>query len=227
MYWYTASPPSAVMLMSPTGDIFAENEFSVACIVSLPPTVDIAVNVNIEWSEPAGATLNYTSPMTTKSTNKYVSIADVVSNVQSKRISFQCAASVDSVSPFIRAGDSRAANMSVLVVGRPSQPTGLNTSVGSANVEIIWSTGDGDIVYGYELQYGYHIRQCPSNTPGMMRSINIANSTTSYTLEHLEEDSEFNISLTAFNPAGRSEPASVVATTLTSGTVNLNTLHKF
>ena len=226
MYWYTAPPPSAVMLVSSTGNIFAGNEFSVACIVYLPPTVDIPVNVNIEWSEPAGATLNYTSPMMMDNPNEYISVAGVVSNVQSERISFQCAASVSSDSSFTTRSESTATNMSVFVVGRPSQPTGLSTSVGSTNVEITWSTSDGDIIYGYELEYSYHIRQCPINTGMMSSSINISNSTNSYTLENLEEDSEFNISLTAFNPAGRSEPANLVATTLPSGTVNLNTLHK-
>ena len=210
------------MLTLLSDNIFAENAFNVACTVSLPPIVDIPVNVDIDWSEPAGATLNYTLPMTTENPNKYNSIADVVSNVQSERISFQCAARVDSDSPFITISESRAANVSVFVVGRPSQPTGLNTSVGPTIVEITWSTRDGDVVYGYELQYNYHIRQCPSNT-GMMRSINISNRTNSYTIEHLQEDSEFSIFLSAFNSARRSEPANVVATSLTSG----NTLSKF
>ena len=221
MYWYAAPPPSSVMLMSLTDNIFAGIEFSVACIVSLPPTVDIPVNVNIEWSEPAGATLNYMSLMTTDNQNEYTSVADVVSNVQSEQISFQCAASLDSDSPFITASESRAANVSVFVVGRSSQPNGLNISIGSTNVEITWSTRDSDIVYGYELQYNYHIRQCPINAGMMLSSINISNSTNSYTLEDLEEDSELNISLIAFNPAGRSEPANLVATTLSSGTIKI------
>ena len=222
MYWYTA-PPSSVMLMSLTDNIFAGNEFSVACIVSLPPTVDIAVNVNIEWNESADATLNYTPPMMTDNPNEYISIADVVSNVQSERISFQCVASVSSNSSFITRSESTATNVSVFVVGRPSQPAGLTTSVGSTNVEITWSTGDGDVIHGYELEYNYHIRQCPINTGMMLSSINnISNSTNSYTLENLEEDSEFNISLTAFNPAGRSEPANVVVTTLPLGNIKYN-----
>jgi hypothetical protein len=226
MYWYTAPPPSSVLLMSPTDNIFAGNDFSVACIVRLPPTVDIPVNVDIEWSEPAGATLNYIPTMTTENPNEYTSIADVVSNVQSERISFQCAANVDSDSLFITASDSGAANVSVFVVGRPSQPTGLDTNVDPTNTDITWSTRDGDIVYGYELQYDYHIQQCPNNT-GMMSSINISNHTNRHTLEHLEEDSVFNISLIAFNPAGRSEPAIAVATTLPSGTVKfkIDTVH--
>ena len=194
--------------------IFTGHIFSISCIMKLPPTVDIPVTVNIVWSEPIQ---NYTSPAPTmENSNEYSSTATFVSDVEWESVNFQCEANLSSDSPFITASESRAANVSVFVVGRPSQPTGLNTSVGSTNVEITWSTGDGDIVYGYELQYDYHIRQCPRNTSGMM--INISNSTNSHTLEHLEEDSEFNISLTAFNPAGKSEPANVVATTLPSGT---------
>ncbi len=218
MPWHTAPPPSSVILMPPTDNVFAGNTFIVACMVSPPPTVDIPVNVDIEWSESAGASLNYISPMMTENPNEYTSIANVVSSVQSERISFQCAARVDSDSPFITAGDSRAANVSVLVVGKPSQPTGLDTSVGPTNINITWNKRDSDIVYGYELQYDYHTRQCPSNTPGRMISIDISNRTNRHTLVHLEEDSVFNISLIAFNPAGRSAPANAVATTLPSGT---------
>ena len=218
---HAAPPPSSIVLMSLTDNIFAGNAFNVACTVSLPPTVDIPVNVNIDWSEPAGAALNYSvsPPMMTENANEYISIVNVVSNAQSEGISFQCVANVESDSLFITASESsRAESVNVFVVGRPSQPTGLNTSVGPTHVEITWSTRNGDIVYGYELQYAYHIRQCPNNT-GMMSSIDISNSTNSHTLQRLEEDSEFDISLTAFNPAGRSEPADVVATTLPSGNV--------
>ena len=211
------------MITVPPNIIFTGYKFIISCIVNLPSTVDIQVAVNIVWSE---LIQNYSSSvLTMESSNEYSSTAMFVSDLEWESISFQCTASVDSDSPFITASESRAANVSVLVVGRPSQPTGLSTSVGSTNVEIAWSTRDGDIVYGYELQYDYHIRQCPSNTPGMMRRIDISNSTNSYTLEHLEEDSEFNISLTAFNPAGRSEPANLMATTLTSGTIKFQILN--
>ena len=207
------------MITEPPNIVFTGRMFNISCIVNLPSTIDIPVTVNVVWSEPIR---NYSFPVPTmQSSNEYSSTATFVSDLEWESVSFQCAASVDSDSPFITASESRAANVSVFVVGRPSQPTGLNTSVGSTNAKLTWSTRDGDVVYGYELQYNYHIRQCPSNTPGMMRSINISNSTNSYTLEDLEEDSELNISLTASNPAGRSKPADVVATTLSSGNVKI------
>ena len=223
MYYYTAPSPSSVVLMSLNDDIFAGNAFNVTCTVYLPSTVDISVDIDVIWkeSEPSFMIISESSVMM-ENTNEYVSIADVVSNVQSERISFQCAASVDSNSPFITASERRAENGSVFVVGSPSQPIGLNTSVGPTFVNITWSIKDGDNVHGYELQYNYQIRQCPDSI-GMMNNIDISSNTNSHTLEHLEEDSEFNISLTAFNPAGRSEPATVTATTLSAGTVKFIT----
>ena len=222
MCWYTAPSPSSVVLMSLTDDIFAGNVFSMACKITLPSTVDTPVIVDAEWSKPVEATLNSTSSVMIKNTNEYVSTADIISDVQSERISFQCVASVDSNSPFIIASERRAANGSVFVVGRPSQPIRLNASVGATFVNITWSIRDDDVVYGYyEVQYSYHIRQCPNNIR-RLNAIEISSNTNSYTLEHLEEDSEFNISLIAFNPAGRSEPATIMATTLSSGTVKLS-----
>ena len=190
-----------------------------ACRVTLPPTVDVPVDVAVEWSEPAEATLHFTSPvmMTENQNEYYVSTADVVSNVQSEIISFQCRASVDSDSPFITASETRVTNASILVVGRPSQPIGLTASAGSTVINITWSMRATDVVYDYRLHYSYHIRECQDNSINM-GSIPIDNSTKSYTLMGLEEDSEFNISLTASNPAGESELATIATATLPSGT---------
>ena len=213
---HTAPSPSSITIIAPPNIIFTGHIFCISCIVNLPPTVDIPVTVNIVWSE------NYSSSVPTMDNlNEYNSTATFVSDLEWESISFKCTASVSSNSSFITRSESTAMNMSVFVVGRPSQPTGLITSVGSTNVELTWSARDGDVIHGYDVQYEYHIRQCPSNIPGMMRSIDISNNAYSRTLEHLEEDSEFNISLTAFNPAGRSEPANLVATTLSSGTVKI------
>ena len=218
MCWYTAPSPSSVVLMSLTDDIFARNAFSMACKIYLPSTVDIPVNVDAEWShgEPVEATLNFTSPMMMENTNEYVSISDLVSDVQSERISFQCTASVSSNSSFITPSESKTANVSVFVVGRPSQPNGLDASAGATFISITWSKRANDVVHEYELHYSYHIRECQDYSRIMKRTI-IGNSTQNYTLMNLEEDSEFNISLTASNPAGESEPGTITTTTLPSG----------
>ena len=59
------------MLMSLTDEIFTGYAFSIACIVTLPSTVDIPVNVDAEWSEPVEATLNSTSLVTMENPNEY------------------------------------------------------------------------------------------------------------------------------------------------------------
>ena len=207
------------MLMSLTDDIFTGYAFSMACTVTLPSTVDIPVNVDAEWSEPIGATLNSTSLVMMENPNEYIRTALFVSHVQSESVSFQCTANVNSNSSFITASENKVTNGSIFVTGRPSQPIELNASVGSTFINITWSRRENDIVHGYELLYDYSIKECQNNT-GMMTITQISNTTNSLTLKHLEEDSEFNITLIAFNPAGRSEPATVMATTSPSGTSN-------
>ena len=209
------------MLVSPTGDIFAGNAFTVDCIVNLPPTVDIPVIVDVVWNEPPGTSLNFTSAVMMNNLNEYISIADVVSNIQSETINFQCMARVDSDSPYITASEIKDANVSVLVIGRPSRPNELTTSSDSTFINITWTNGANSVVHEYELHYSYHIRECQDNSV-IMDSTRIDNSTKSYTLTNLEEDSKFNISLIASNPAGESEPATITATTSTAGTENLS-----
>ena len=215
----TAPSPSSIMIMMPPSIIFAGHTFYISCTVNLPSTVDIPVTVNIAWSEPVQ---NYTSPaLTMESPNEYSSIATFISDVQSELVGFYCIANVSSMSLFVTTSESEAANINIFVVGRPSQPTSLKIAyVNASIIAITWNASDNDIVYGYELEYDYHIRQCPDNT-GMTKSINISNNINSYPLGDLEEDSEFNISLIAFNPAGESEPAIITATTSTSGTIKI------
>ena len=190
------------------------------CIVNLPSTVDIPVTVDVVWNRHNGAMLNHTMPVMMENLTKYTSTAVYVSDVQSDHgtINFQCTASVSSNSSFISASKSRTVNESVFVVGSPSRPIGLNASVGSTFVNITWSKRPNDIVHQYELQYSYRIRECWNNS-GMI-NIELSNSSRSRTLENLEEDSDVTISLFAINPAGKSEAATVMATTLPSGTSN-------
>ena len=204
------------MINPPPYIIFTGHTFHVSCTVSLPPTVDTPVTVNVAWSEPIQ---NYTSPaLMIENPNEYTSIAMFISDAQSESVSFHCTANVSTNSSFITPSESKAANVSVFVVGRPSQPTDLNVSPGTTFIRIIWSKRANDIVHEYELHYSYHIRECQDYSR-IMNSTIIGNSTERYTLMNLEEDSEFNISLTASNPAGESEPATAMATTLPSGTV--------
>ena len=87
----------------------------------------------------------------------------------------------------------------------------------STSIIVSWSINKEDIVFTYELQYTYIIKECQRSSDIM--KITFAGSANSYILENLEEDSDFTISLVAINPAGRSEAASVNVTTLQSGKI--------
>ena len=91
----------------------------------------------------------------------------------------------------------------------------MQTLPDSTFIIITWKNKE-DIVYGYELQYSYRIRECQSNSYVMKISIDNGN-INNYTLYDLEEDSDFTISLIAINPAGRSTAATEMATTLQAG----------
>lgn len=192
------------------------------CMVDLPSTVDTPVTVDVVWNEPLGTRMNSTPTVTADKQNKYIIIATFVSDMRSDTINFQCKASVSSNSSFVEASEHRSTNSSVFVAGSPSKPTGLNASAGATTVNITWSTPSASIVYDYELQYNYSIRECLNNSPKMMKSIPISNRTSRHTLENLEEDSDFFISLIAMNPAGSSEAAVLTASTLVSGTAKLH-----
>ena len=87
----------------------------------------------------------------------------------------------------------------------------------STSIIVSWSISKEDIVFTYELQYSYIIRECQRSSN--ITNVTFASPANSYILENLEEDSDFNISLFAINSAGRSEAASVNVTTLQSGKI--------
>ena len=94
----------------------------------------------------------------------------------------------------------------------------MQISPDSTFINVTWTKKDNDIVHSYELQYNYSIRECRSKSDVINVSINSGNNiTNSYTLYNVEEDSDFTISLVAINPAGRSEAATKVTTTLQTG----------
>ena len=107
----------------------------------------------------------------------------------------------------------------IFTVGRPFRLTNLNVVTDSTSISVSWSFDKRDIIFGYELQYRYTIRECWRSSELM--NITFASPANSYILENLEEDSDFTISLFAINPAGRSEPACLNTTTLQSGKILL------
>ena len=88
------------------------------------------------------------------------------------------------------------------------------------HMHISWISNEKDVIHSYILQYSYSIRECESTSD--VFDISIHGYNRSYILNQLEEDSVFNISLVAINPAGRSEAATIVVTTLNAGERNFN-----
>ena len=103
----------------------------------------------------------------------------------------------------------------IFTVGKPFQLTNLNVVTDSTSISVSWSFDKRDVIFGYELQYRYTIRECQRNSDLM--NVTFDSPANSYIIENLEEDSDFIISLFAINPAGRSEPACLNTTTLQSG----------
>ena len=101
-------------------------------------------------------------------------------------------------------------------VGRPSQPIRMQISPDSTFINITWAKNNSDIVYGYEIQYNYSIRECQSNSDDINIIINDGK-INRYTLYDVQENSDFTISLVAINPAGRSRAATKTTTTLQAG----------
>ena len=91
----------------------------------------------------------------------------------------------------------------------------------STSIIVSWSINKEDIVFTYELQYSYIIRECQRSSG--ITNVTFAGPANSYIIDNLEEDSDFNISLFAINPAGRSEAASINSvTTLQSGKITMS-----
>ena len=102
-----------------------------------------------------------------------------------------------------------------MIVGIPSQPTNLTAVPGSTSINVSWISHEEDVIQNYVLQYSYSIRECDNSSDVV--NVSVDDSENSHMLFPLEEDSDFNISLVAINPAGRSEAATVMVTTLTAG----------
>ena len=100
--------------------------------------------------------------------------------------------------------------------GPPSKPINLTAVPASKSISISWAIKDQEVVHSYHLQYSYIIRECHNINSNMMNA-SLATLGTHYKLQDLEEDSRFNISLVAINPAGTSEEAIIMANTTQSG----------
>ena len=83
------------------------------------------------------------------------------------------------------------------------------------SIYFTWSVPQNEIIEYFELSYSYSIKGCRGL--GSNQTINVEKILREYYLTGLEENSEFVITLTAVNTAGRSPPASFEVATLTAG----------
>ena len=105
-------------------------------------------------------------------------------------------------------------------------PVITNVSASSTSITINWNQNLSSDVFWYELRYNFTIKECYSENIVNTWSnewIDIINgSLTSYTLTNssetpIEEDSAYDIFLTAVNSDGRSEASTTEISTLGAG----------
>ena len=101
--------------------------------------------------------------------------------------------------------------------GVPSPPTNLMATITSAtSIALSWEYQGGPEVDSFEINYIYIISECTTRSPPVM--ISVSNSSQrSYTIVNgpdtpVEEDSEYSITLSAINSAGRNSANVRVAT---------------
>ena len=100
------------------------------------------------------------------------------------------------------------------------------TSAKATSITVLWQQAEGDVVESYEIEYNFSVNAypgfCDRSSTNPTTAVVRDSATWSYTLSNsvmtpVEEDSNYSISLTAVNSAGRSEPAKVKSTTQQAG----------
>ena len=97
-------------------------------------------------------------------------------------------------------------------------PVITNVLANSTSITINWTQNLSSDVFWYELRYNFTIEECYSENASKW----INGSLTSYTLKNssetpVEEDSAYDIFLTAVNSDGRSEASTTQISTLGAG----------
>ena len=85
----------------------------------------------------------------------------------------------------------------------------------STSITITWTQPEGDVVDSYEITYSYQ-GPCSNAVPPVAMSTNDG-TVREYTGTGLEEFSDYLITITAVNRAGRSNAASTTTTTMSAG----------
>ena len=91
----------------------------------------------------------------------------------------------------------------------------MSTTPQSTSITITWTQPEGDVVDSYEITYTFQ-GPCPNAEAPVTMTTNDG-TTREYTVTGLEEFSDFIITITAMNRAGRSNGASTTAMTLSAG----------
>ena len=88
----------------------------------------------------------------------------------------------------------------------------------TTSINLAWSQSAGDVVDSYTISYSYITRGCNGTVLGADTITGIDGSIRTYSLSYIEENSDFDISITAVNGAGSSPmPAKTSSTTLVAG----------
>ena len=105
----------------------------------------------------------------------------------------------------------------MFTVSVPSSPTNLaSPSQSPTSITLSWEQPAGDAVDRYDIVYTYQGGCSDYTQPENMATVNdgIARE---FTLQNLQEFSDYNISVAAVNGGGTSPAATAVATTASSG----------
>ena len=104
--------------------------------------------------------------------------------------------------------------MSVSLDQIPGQPTIVAHFTTATMIYIYWSVNTGSDMDSYEVKWQGALSECSDVDEG---SMSISDGSTSITLTGLQEDSSYNINVTATNPAGSAVSDTVTAVTGQAG----------
>ena len=106
----TAPPPASITVSQSQSDttFFVGQPFNLTCVVNLPPSVDIPVNVDIIWGIPDELMLIENVSQTMEALTRYSSTASFVSSVQHDSAEFHCTATVIPPSGVVTRSESKS-----------------------------------------------------------------------------------------------------------------------
>ena len=108
----------------------------------------------------------------------------------------------------------------LVLVDPPTNPVITKVTPQTTSIDLAWSQPAGDVVDSFTISYSYVIRGCNGSVLGGDTITGIDGSIRAYSLSNLEENSDFDISITAVNGAGSSPvPARTTSTTLEAGEI--------